>query len=80
MVFIPLEFKEKIYQFIDDFYPTIGKGKSLQLYFQENENEETMIVKLLNILQVNAYSFFLKSLTDVPELSQFYIALKCYSA
>lgn len=77
-----------MYHFIHDLYPATGKGKNLQLYFYDNENEvanriacsakvqETMIIKLMNILQVNPYSFFLKSLTDVPELSQFYITLK----
>lgn len=33
----------------------------------------------MNILQNNLYSVFLKSLADVPELSNFYIALKCDS-
>lgn len=52
----------KMYHFIHDLYPATGKGKNLQLYFYDNENEvanriacsakvqETMIIKLMNIL------------------------------
>ncbi|WMV25544.1 hypothetical protein MTR67_018929 [Solanum verrucosum] len=29
----------KMYHFIDDLYPATGKGKNLQLYFYDNENE-----------------------------------------
>nr|XP_016476505.1 PREDICTED: uncharacterized protein LOC107798065 isoform X4 [Nicotiana tabacum]XP_016476506.1 PREDICTED: uncharacterized protein LOC107798065 isoform X4 [Nicotiana tabacum] len=81
----------KMYHFIDDLYPANEKGRNLQLYFYDNENEvanriacstrvhESMIRKLMNILQNNPYCVFLKSLADVPELSNFYIALKCDS-
>ncbi|XP_009792184.2 uncharacterized protein [Nicotiana sylvestris] len=40
---------------------------------------EAVVKKLMEILKVNPYSTFLKSLTDIPELSDFYIALKSNS-
>lgn len=37
---------------------------------------ESVVNNLMNILSINPYSIFLKSLMDVPDLSNFYIALK----
>lgn len=37
---------------------------------------EAVVKKLMEILKINPYSTFVKSLTDIPELSDFYIALK----
>ncbi|KAG5594048.1 hypothetical protein H5410_035280 [Solanum commersonii] len=68
-----------------------GKAKNLQLYFYDNENEltnrmtlsdnlnELIITKLMDILKLNPYSTFLRSLTVVPNLSKFYIALNSSS-
>ncbi|KAG5600732.1 hypothetical protein H5410_032102 [Solanum commersonii] len=77
----------QMYHFIDDLIPSAGKGKNLQLYFYDNENEltnrmtlsdnlnELIVIKLIDILKHNPYSTFLRSLAVVPNLSEFYIAL-----
>ncbi|KAG5568071.1 hypothetical protein H5410_064915 [Solanum commersonii] len=77
----------QIYHFIDDLIPSAGKAKNLQLYFYDNQNEltnrmtlsnnlnERIVTKLMDILKLNPYSTFLRSLTVVPNLSEFYIAL-----
>lgn len=89
MVFIPLEFKKKYTTLLTIYTQQLEKEKNLQLYFYDNENEmtnrigcstgisEIIVRKLMSILKINLYSFFLKSLSDVPELSHFYTALKC---
>ncbi|XP_069144240.1 uncharacterized protein [Solanum lycopersicum] len=81
----------QMYHFIDDLIPSGGKGKNLQLYFYDNENEltnrmalsdnlnEIIVTKLIDILKVNPYSTFLRSLTALPNLSEFYIALNSSS-
>ncbi|KAL3365177.1 hypothetical protein AABB24_010370 [Solanum stoloniferum] len=81
----------QMYHFIDDLIPSTGKAKNLQLYFYDNENEltnrmtlsynlnELIITKLMDMLKFNPYSTFLRSLTVVPNLSQFYIALNSSS-
>ncbi|XP_015169652.1 uncharacterized protein [Solanum tuberosum] len=68
----------KMYHFIDDL--STGKGKNLQLYFYDNENEvanriacstrihEGMIIKLMNILQVSPCNGKGKKLTTIPNL------------
>ncbi|KAG5614680.1 hypothetical protein H5410_014504 [Solanum commersonii] len=80
-----------MYHFINDLIPIEKKGKNLQLYFFDSENElrnrmscsnklnEYVVRTLMEILKINSYSMFLKSLVDVPQLSDFYIALKCDS-
>ncbi|KAG5578234.1 hypothetical protein H5410_058368 [Solanum commersonii] len=80
-----------MYHFINDLIPTNKKGKNLQLYFFDSENElrnrmacsnklnEYVVRTLMEILKINPYSMFLKSSVDVPQLSDFYIALKCDS-
>ncbi|KAG5570083.1 hypothetical protein H5410_059849 [Solanum commersonii] len=40
---------------------------------------QSIVVNLMNILKANPYTIFLKSLTNVPKLSEFYIALKSNS-
>ncbi|KAK6791585.1 hypothetical protein RDI58_010666 [Solanum bulbocastanum] len=78
----------QMYHFINDLIPTNQKGKNLQLYFFDNKNElrnrmacsnklnENIVRTLMDILKINPYSIFLKSLINVPQLSDFYIALK----
>ncbi|KAG5593841.1 hypothetical protein H5410_035073 [Solanum commersonii] len=70
-----------------------GKAKNLQLYFYDNENEneltnrmtlsdnlnEFIVTKLMHMLKLNPYSTFLRSLTIIPNLSEFYIALNSTS-
>ncbi|XP_019235659.1 PREDICTED: uncharacterized protein LOC109215991 [Nicotiana attenuata] len=79
----------QMYHFIPDLLPSDKKVKNLQLYFYDNENElanrmacsmninESIVKRLMNVLAVNPYSIFLKSLANVPKLSDSYIALKC---
>ncbi|KAG5611760.1 hypothetical protein H5410_023041 [Solanum commersonii] len=79
--------QRQMYHFIDDLIPSGGKGKNLQLYFYDNENEltnrmtlsdnlnEVIVTKLMDILKANLYSTFLRSLIVVPNLSEFNIAL-----
>ena len=71
----------QMYHFINDLIPSGGKRKNLQLYFYDNENEltnrmalsdnlnEIIVTKLIDILKVNPYSTFLRSLTALPNLS-----------
>ncbi|XP_070026003.1 uncharacterized protein [Nicotiana sylvestris] len=81
----------KIYHFIDDLIPSNEKPRNLQLYFYDHDHElanrmacstrtnESIVKKLMDILKVNPYTIFLKCLLNVPQLSDFYIALKCHS-
>ncbi|XP_019236950.1 PREDICTED: uncharacterized protein LOC109217179 [Nicotiana attenuata] len=81
----------QMYHFIDDLVPSNEKPRNLQLYFYYNDNElanrmacstrinESIVKKLMDILKVNPYTIFLRSLLNVPQLSDFYIALKCHS-
>ncbi|XP_070028735.1 uncharacterized protein [Nicotiana sylvestris] len=81
----------QMYHFINDLTPRDNKAKNLQFYFYDNDEDivnkmafsekldRSVIAKLMNILKINSYSIFLKSLTDIPDLSNFYIALKCDS-
>ncbi|XP_047260237.1 uncharacterized protein LOC124893197 isoform X1 [Capsicum annuum] len=81
----------QMYHFINDLIPSNGQLRNLQLYFY-NDNTEILnrmasssmlkrivIEKLMNILKINPYYIFLKSLLHIPELSNFYIALRCGS-
>ena len=77
-----------MYHFLDDLVPTTEKGRNLQLYFFDSENDlrnrlecsskvnEGTVQKLMEILNSNPYSIFPKSLINIPQLSNFYIALK----
>ncbi|XP_019255086.1 PREDICTED: uncharacterized protein LOC109233667 [Nicotiana attenuata] len=77
-----------MYHFINDLLPPSGIARNLQLYFYDNDNElanrmafsdkihESIVKKLMNILRINPYSTVLKSLIDVPNLSNYNIALK----
>ncbi|XP_019236509.1 PREDICTED: uncharacterized protein LOC109216777 [Nicotiana attenuata] len=79
----------QMYHFIDDLFPANQKAKNLQLYFYDNDNElanrmacsdridESIVGNLMELLRNNPYSIFLRSLTNVPNLPNFYIALKC---
>lgn len=81
--------QEQMYHSIDDLFPTNQKAKNLQLYFYDNDNElankmacsnridESIVRNLMELLGNNPYSIFLRSLTNVPNLPNFYIALKC---
>ncbi|XP_009767303.1 uncharacterized protein [Nicotiana sylvestris] len=79
----------QMYHFINDLIPSNEKGRNLQLYFFDSENEmrnrmacsdklnKCTVKSLMEILEINPYSIFLKSLINIPQLSNFYIALKC---
>ncbi|XP_059275349.1 uncharacterized protein LOC132029943 [Lycium ferocissimum] len=79
----------QMYHFIPDLLPSGEKAKSLQLYFYDNESElanrmacsahisELVVKTLKNILLKNPYSIFVKSLINIPKISDFCIALKC---
>lgn len=82
----------QMYHFIPDLLPSGEKPKNLQLYFYDNESEllnrmscsthinESTVHKIMNILSKNPYSIFIKSLMNIPNISDFYIALKCHPA
>ncbi|KAG5604592.1 hypothetical protein H5410_026084 [Solanum commersonii] len=71
----------QMYHFID-LIPSTGKGKNLQLYFYDNENEltnrmtladnlnELIVTKLMDILKHNPYSTFLRSTHNLPTASE----------
>lgn len=81
----------QMYHFIDNLVPSNEKPRNLQLYFYDHDSElanrmacltrinESIVKKLMDILMVNPYIIFLRSLLNVPQLSDFYIALKCHS-
>ncbi|XP_075108682.1 uncharacterized protein LOC107781498 [Nicotiana tabacum] len=81
----------QMYHFIDDLIPSNKKPRNLPLYFYDYDNElanrmacltrvnESIVKKLMDILKVNPYTIFIKSLLNVPQLSDFNIALKCHS-
>ncbi|XP_019264032.1 PREDICTED: uncharacterized protein LOC109241725 [Nicotiana attenuata] len=79
----------QMYHLIDDLYPREKRPRNLQLYFYDNANEvgnrmacsdkinESIVKDLMDILKDNPYSIFLRSLTDIPNLQNFHITLKC---
>ncbi|KAG5588307.1 hypothetical protein H5410_048741 [Solanum commersonii] len=81
----------QMYHFIPDLLSSSEKPKNLQLYFYDNESElanrmaysvhisESTVKKLMTILSKNPYSIFIKSLMNIPTISDFCIALKCHS-
>lgn len=81
----------QMYHFINDLIPTNRQPRNLQLYFYDENIEilnrmassyilrQSIVEKLMNILKINPYCIFLKSLIHIPELSNFYIALRCGS-
>ncbi|XP_019225656.1 PREDICTED: uncharacterized protein LOC109207229 [Nicotiana attenuata] len=81
--------QEQMYHLIDDLYPRERGPRNLQLYFYDNANElenrmvcsdklnESAVKKLMDILKDNPYSMFLRSLTDMSNLQNYHIALKC---
>ncbi|XP_016490183.1 uncharacterized protein LOC107809981 isoform X1 [Nicotiana tabacum] len=42
-----------------------------------NKINESIVRELIDILRINPYSFFIRSLIDIPELQNFHIGLKC---
>ncbi|XP_018631435.1 uncharacterized protein [Nicotiana tomentosiformis] len=81
----------QMYHFINELVPTNWRSRNLQLYFYDENAEilnrmassdilrQLIVEKLMNILKINPYCIFLKSLIHIPELSNFYIALRCGS-
>nr|XP_009804967.1 PREDICTED: uncharacterized protein LOC104250114 isoform X1 [Nicotiana sylvestris] len=81
-----------LYHFINDLIPTNRQPRNLQLYFYDENIEilnrmassdilrQSIIEKLMDILKINPYGIFLKSLIHIPELSNFYAALRCGSS
>lgn len=41
--------------------------------------DQSIVQELMDILQINPYSFFVRSLIHIPQLHNFHIALKCDS-
>ncbi|XP_035539697.1 uncharacterized protein LOC118344048 [Juglans regia] len=70
----------QIYHYIDDLVPLNGRPSSLQLYFYDTEHElenrisdsdrmnPSIIAQLIDILRINPYSVFFRSLGDLPNL------------
>ncbi|XP_035540203.1 uncharacterized protein LOC109004666 [Juglans regia] len=70
----------QIYHYIDDLVPLNGRPSSLQLYFYDTKHElenlisdsdrmnPSIIVQLIDILRINPYSVFFRSLGDLPNL------------
>nr|XP_033512775.1 uncharacterized protein LOC108945664 [Nicotiana tomentosiformis] len=76
------------YHFINDLIPSNRHPRNLQLYFYDDNTEmlnrmtsssilrQSVVEKLTNILKINPYYIFLKSLIHISELSNLYIALR----
>ncbi|KAF5461688.1 hypothetical protein F2P56_017766 [Juglans regia] len=70
----------QIYHYINDLLPSNGCPSYLQLYFYDTEHElenrisdsnrmdPSIIAQLINILRINPYSIFFRSLGDLPDL------------
>ena len=81
----------QMYHFINDLIPTNRRPRNLQLYFYDENAEilkrmassdilrQSIVQNQMDILKINPYCIFLKSLIHIPELSNFYIALRCGS-
>lgn len=79
----------QLYHFMDQLIPPNNeKPKNLQLYFFDTEHEisnrmsisskfnETLVEKLMHILEVNPYANFFKSLNSISNLNEYKIALQ----
>nr|XP_016461071.1 PREDICTED: uncharacterized protein LOC107784450 isoform X1 [Nicotiana tabacum]XP_016461077.1 PREDICTED: uncharacterized protein LOC107784450 isoform X1 [Nicotiana tabacum]XP_016461084.1 PREDICTED: uncharacterized protein LOC107784450 isoform X1 [Nicotiana tabacum]XP_016461092.1 PREDICTED: uncharacterized protein LOC107784450 isoform X1 [Nicotiana tabacum]XP_016461100.1 PREDICTED: uncharacterized protein LOC107784450 isoform X1 [Nicotiana tabacum]XP_016461106.1 PREDICTED: uncharacterized pro len=83
--------KGQMYHFIDDLYSAERRPKNLQLYFYDNDNEianrmacsdkinELIVWELIDTLKDNPYSIFLRILSEISNLQNYHIALKCNS-
>ncbi|KAG6730872.1 hypothetical protein I3842_01G101300, partial [Carya illinoinensis] len=70
----------QIYHYINDLIPLNGRPSYLQLYFYDTEHElenrisdsnrmnPSIIAQLIDILRINPYSVFFRSLGDLPNL------------
>ncbi|XP_060959102.1 uncharacterized protein LOC115699801 [Cannabis sativa] len=71
----------QIYHTINNLLPSDGRPSNLQLYFYDTENElehrlndskcrldPSVTTQLMNILRINPYSIFFRSLGDLPDL------------
>ncbi|KAG6645201.1 hypothetical protein CIPAW_08G106200 [Carya illinoinensis] len=70
----------QIYHYLSDLLPSNGRPSNLQLYFYDAEHEfenrildstrmdPSVIAQLMDILRVNPYSRFFRSLGDLPSL------------
>ncbi|XP_075099108.1 uncharacterized protein LOC107798197 [Nicotiana tabacum] len=79
----------KMHHWINNLHPIDDKPRNIQLYFYDNSNElahrmacsdkihESVVKELMDILSINPYSVFLRSLVHVSNLQDFHIALKC---
>ncbi|KAL0327904.1 UNVERIFIED_CONTAM: hypothetical protein Scaly_2223000 [Sesamum calycinum] len=77
-----------VYHFLNDLIPKEGKGTNLQLYFHDIENEvdnrlavsdklkQELVLMIMKLLEVNPYSFFFRSLREIPELHDYKIILR----
>ncbi|XP_062093997.1 uncharacterized protein LOC133800034 [Humulus lupulus] len=70
----------QIYHYINDLLPSNGRPSYLQLYFYDTDNElqnqildsdrmvPSIVAQLIDILQINPYSIFFRSLGDLEDL------------
>ncbi|XP_071913922.1 uncharacterized protein [Coffea arabica] len=78
----------QIYHFLNDFNSTNDHSNNLQLYFNDFETEvsnrlaacprlsESVIRKIMQVLESNPYAKFFRNLREVPNLDNYYIVLK----
>ncbi|XP_071909310.1 uncharacterized protein [Coffea arabica] len=79
------------YHFIKDLIPSGGSGVYLQLYFHDTDHElenrlaisqkltESIVKKIMHMMESNPYASFLRSLKHVPDLDSYQIVLKSHS-
>nr|XP_016466763.1 PREDICTED: uncharacterized protein LOC107789465 [Nicotiana tabacum] len=79
----------KMYHWINNLHTTDDKPRNIQLYIYDNCNDlahrmacsarihESVVKELMDILSINPYSVFLRSLVHIPNLQDFHIALIC---
>ncbi|KAG7943783.1 hypothetical protein I3843_15G061200 [Carya illinoinensis] len=78
----------QIYHYLPDLVPSDGQPSNLQLYFYDTEHEfenrivdsirmnPSIIAQLMDILRVNPYSTFFRSIGDLPNLEHQKICIK----
>ena len=78
----------QIYHFLNDLNSANDHGENLQLYFHDPEIElanriascprlsETLVKKLMSVLENNPYAKFFRTLSGVPNLDNYHIVLK----
>ncbi|KAL6501969.1 hypothetical protein OROGR_027102 [Orobanche gracilis] len=82
-----LRIQGAVYHFIRDLMPTEGRGRQLQLYFYDSENElqnrlsqsgdldPHILEDIIELMKLNPYAVFFRGLRDLVNLQEYNIVL-----